>query len=581
MEQKSHSTWTWRQRAGRRHFLKGSGVAALGLAGAAIVGCGDDDDDSNGDEGQPGGQPTSAPSALPDHPLFKGLPGGKRGGKFVWAQSDDPVGGDPHSHEEPGTHALVQPIYSGLFFPWETSPGKPEIVGELVEKWEQPNDTELVLHLRRGVKFQDLSPVNGREFTADDVEYNIQRMKDSRPENRLRGMFDAISAIEKPDSHTAKLKLSQPFAPLLSNLAFTWAAMVPREVAEAGTIERKPIGTGPFILDRWERGTIATWKRNPNYWKPGLPFLDELEMQVIPDRAVREAKYLAKELDTGGVNILGSKKETIDQQMGEIKSKVGGGFYEAQAVFSYILKVYFNLAQKPFSDPRVRQAIMYSFNYDMMVNAFYAGRALRTGIVSAGNEAWAARKEDLPVYDIAKSKSLLSAAGMPDGFKTELWVSPEYSGTQLAPIVAGLLKPSIGVEAGIKTMENAQWISEVYRAKGPYPMTTQADWSFDDPDRTLREYFHSKGTAQHQNINDSQLDAMLDKQRQTLNTAERLTMIQDIQKHIMDNAYTIPLLVGGSITNVPPWLTTIDVRGGNFNSYRIRDLISVSGGPRG
>lgn len=581
------SRW-WTKRASRRRVIGGGLSLGVGAAALGLVGCGDDDDDDGGDAGgttpaastattAAGGGGTA--SALPDHPLFKGLPGGKAGGKFVWAQADDPVGGDPHSHEEPGTQALTSPVHNCLFFPWEEKPGEQTIMGELVEKWEQPSDTEVVLTLRKGVKWQNVKPVNGREFVASDVAYNLKRMVETRPENRLRGMFEPISSIETPDDYTVKLTLAHPFAPLFINLGFTWAQMVSREVVEAGTIERTPIGTGPYLLDKWERGVQATFKRNPDYWKPGLPFFDELEMQVLADRAVREAKYLSGELDLGAVNVLGSKADVITSQMSDIKAKVPGSFVEIQAAFSSKLHLYFNVTTKPFDDERVRRAIALAFNYDQMIAAFAAGRGLRTGEMSSGNAFWAAREADMPKFDLAQAKALLEQAGQ-SGLKTENWVSPQYSGTTLAPIMQGLLKQALGIDVAPKTLENAQWISEVYRAQKPYPLSSHGDWSFDDPDRTLREYYHSKGSAQHQNLNDAELDGMLDKQRRELDKTKRQEMVRDIQKYMMDKAYTVPLFTIGSITAVPEYLKWADLRGGNVNSYRTRDIISATGGPR-
>lgn len=192
MAQESDYWSKWQRRRSSRRGVLGAGITtSAGMLALGLVGCGDDDDENTPASGSGTGTTAAGggtASALPDHPFYKGFPNGKRGGKFQFAQSDDPVGADPHSHEEPGTQSLVQPIYNGLMFPWENKPGEQEVKGELVEKWEQPNDTEFVLTLRKGVKYQNTDPVNGREFTAADVKYNLTRMVDKRPENRVRGI---------------------------------------------------------------------------------------------------------------------------------------------------------------------------------------------------------------------------------------------------------------------------------------------------------------------------------------------------------------------------------------------------------
>ena len=329
--------------------------------------------------------------------------------------------------------------------------------------------------------------------------------------------------------------------------------MLPHEIVDDGSVERKPIGTGPFILDKWERGTTATYKRNPNYWKPGLPFLDQLEMLVIADRAVYEAKFLSGELDLGAVNILGSKDEVIKSTMDEISRKIPSNFIEYPAISTAKFHIQFNLAVKPFDDERVRQAISYAFPSDQFVANFLAGRGARTGEVAPGNTFWKARNEDMPVLDIAKAKALLEQAGQ-SNLKTESWVSPQYYGTAVAPIVQGLLKQTLGIDIAPKVLENAQWFNDVYRGKGAYPLSAKADWSFDDPDRTLYGWFHSKGANRRQGINDPELDRMLEKQRGELDRNARQKLVQELQKYIMDKAYTVGLFTIGNITAVPKYL---------------------------
>jgi ABC-type transport system substrate-binding protein len=587
-ERENHENYwgRWGEQWRRRRFLQLGGATAVGATAFAIVGCGDDNGGKTGATSTSGAAGGGAATALPDHPFYKGLAGGKRGGKYVFALSEDVIGADPHSHEEPSSQIAPQPAYNGLFFPWvEGPPTQIEMKGELVEKWEQPTNTELILHLRKGVTFQNVAPLKGRPFTSADVLYNMQRMRDTtRPENRLRGMYDVIESTEAQDDYTVKMKLSQPFAPLFANLSFTWAAMVAREVVEAGNIEKTPIGTGPFILDKWERGVSLNWKRNPNYWKPGLPFFDEVEGQIILDRAVRDAKLLAKEVDAGSVQVLGSSKATIEKQMADVRDKIDGvRFIETPGAATSMLKIYGNLAVKPFDDLRVRQALSYAMPYDQMIQSYVAGRGMRTGPSSSANVPWAMRLEDMPATDLVKAKQLLSAAGFPDGFKTEAWLSPagSYGGAILGPIVAGILKQAVGIQMELKQLQDAEWLAQVYRGKGAYPMTAQVDWSFDDPDRTLREYYSSKGSAQHQNINDPKLDAMLEKQRTELDTKSRQLLIQDIQKYIIDNGYMTPLFTMGGITAIPPWTHYPDIRTGNSNAYRVRDITYMTGGPRG
>ena len=147
--------------------------------------------------------------------------------------------------------------------------------------------------LRRGVKFH-----NGREFVADDVKYSYERVLDPKGSSGGRGYLSAIDGMEVPDQSTLRIHTKQPSASLLAGMAGGWSSIIPKEVVEEkGDLRRMAVGTGPFILQEWVPQSHLKARSNPDYWDKGKPYVDALELKVIPD----EANIIAQ-LRTGNVH---------------------------------------------------------------------------------------------------------------------------------------------------------------------------------------------------------------------------------------------------------------------------------------
>ncbi|HWO93921.1 MAG TPA: ABC transporter substrate-binding protein, partial [Dehalococcoidia bacterium] len=214
-----------RRRITRRRALS---VGAMGAGGAALaaVGCGDDDDDDDGGDSTAaaGGAQRDA-SQLPSE-----LANARYGGTFILVINDPPIGFDFHATEQPGSQIGAFGVYNGLFRRPEDPPGN--FLGlqpELVEDYEQPDETTLVMKFHEGVKWQDVAPVSGRPFTSEDVKYNLERMRGEHPaanqvagEFRMRDLFQPVESMEASDDRTLTLKTAFPFAPLLDHLSFSW-----------------------------------------------------------------------------------------------------------------------------------------------------------------------------------------------------------------------------------------------------------------------------------------------------------------------------------------------------------------------
>ena len=238
---------------------------------------------------------------LPPPDAFAQTP--KRGGILRIADREAP-NLDPHLSVSFLTHSWANMVYSQLVRfphgPEQKHPADFAIVGDLAEKWEYTAPTTIVFTLRKGVKFHNKPPVNGREVTADDVKYSVERFM---AKSGFRSRLEPVQAVEVMDRHTVRMTLKEPYAPLLNHLAnANYVAILPREVEEKLKDFNRPeamIGTGPFMVKAYQKGVKIEFERNPDYHVKGLPYLDGVALEITPDSTARLALLRAGKVDLG------------------------------------------------------------------------------------------------------------------------------------------------------------------------------------------------------------------------------------------------------------------------------------------
>jgi peptide/nickel transport system substrate-binding protein len=558
-----------RRGIGRRAVLRGA-AGASGLAAAFAIACGGDSSDDAGSSGTSGG--TGAAATTAQGTPNPELAGAKRGGTFNIDQSDEPITMDNHRSETPGSAQAANLAYNHLLRRSEDfvkDPGKVFIDSELAQTWEQVDNLTYKFSLVNNAKWHDIAPVNGRAFKAEDVRYSLERMKGTDPELRTRSAMEPIDKIETPDDHTVIIKTREPFAALINNVGHTWNIIMAPEFGETQDVNRKAIGTGAFIFKEWQRGVALRFDRNPEYWRQGQPFFDRVIMRVVPDRAARAANFRSGEVDIWGGAPPTVPYETIDEMK---KAVPDVQEIRREGSNNSGTKAYFNTASAPFNDKRVRQAFLYGADYDAMIKIF-GGLAQRAGPMPLAS-VYGLKEEDFPKTDVAKAKQLLEAGGFTaaNPLKVKTSISAEYSGPAVSQILQQLMKP-VGVEVEINQMENAAWVQRVYRAGQDYQMSSHGDWSWEDPDRGLYSYFHSKGAANNTHFNNPQVDALLQKQRGEFDEEARKKTVREIQLLLVDEAPDVWLVSTGGIELFRNRLHNYkQMQMGNTNGYRQWDF---------
>jgi peptide/nickel transport system substrate-binding protein len=430
-----------------------------------------------------------------------------------------------------------------------------EIENAMAASVESPDAITWTIKLRPGVKFQNIAPVNGHALETDDVKSSFLRALDPATGSPNAGGLDMIdkTQIQTPDAQTVIFKLKYPYAPFRSLLASPAYSMIyPRE-AYAGAYDpaRQAIGTGPFTLDSATPDVAYIYKKNPDYWEKGLPYVDQVKLAVITDDSTALAQLTAHNLDALSVSVQNLPTALQgDPTATHLRIANAGPS-----------PVYFQMGDptSPFLDARLRQAVAQAIDRDALGKTLYAGDYQSVVFVPAYDGKWALDVKQLPAdsaafykYDPAAVKKLLDASG--NTGKTFRYVRltngpfNSAASAQAAETVNAMLN-----QAGIKTNIVVQdyFKDFVDAGKGSRQGYFDKDMIcyfaasvYNDPDDWLFSYFHSKSTSNQEHLSDPTYDAMVDKERSLVNDDDRLKAVQDIQKYIASKIYA-PMTAGG------------------------------------
>jgi len=270
-------------------------------------------------------------------------------------------------------------------------PGSFILEGDLAESWTQPAETTYVFKLRKGVRWHAKPPVNGREFTADDVKYTFDRFVNEKG-NAYRSMMAALEKVEVVDKYTVKMTLKEPYVWFLDMVANPMAlAIIPKEAVEKFGDLKKPeamVGTGPWMLDSYRPNVGLTFVRNPAYFLAGLPYIDKVEVTVDEDNASRMAAFIAGKYDlgweaSGTINRVDwvQIKDTLKQRRPKIQS--------LEFASNQMSHIYMRTDRPPFNDVRVRRAISLAFDRQGLLDAVAEGVGVLNPAVPLALKDWA------------------------------------------------------------------------------------------------------------------------------------------------------------------------------------------------
>ena len=427
------------------------------------------------------------------------------------------------------------------------TPGTFPIEPDLAESWQQTNETTYVFKLRRGVKWHAKPPMNGREFVADDVVYTITRFLTTKGHANAP-LLKSVDKVEAVDKYTVKFTLKEPYAWFLDILASPMVvAMVPREASEKFGDLKKPesyIGTGPWMLESYRQNQGMTLVRNPNYFLPGLPYIDKIEITVDEDNASRIASFLAGKYDLGW-EFPGQINRTDWVQIKDNLKQKRPNLKVAEFPANVMSHISMRTDQKPFSDVRVRQAISHAIDRQGILDATAEGVGIFNAAVPAALREWALPVKELGEgakyfkYDPAEAKRLLAAAGYPNGFTGNLCFTT-YGSTVLVDAMQIVLKnlKDVGINAALDQKEYGAYITSCFYGNFP-SMTYGPQTPFLDPDSFLFGWYHNAEPRNQSHIADPVLDDLLVRQRRVFDVAKRRELVHEIQRYLAKQPYYV------------------------------------------
>ena len=345
----------------------------------------------------------------------------------------------------------------------------------LAESWDISEDGLVyTFHLKPGVKFSDGTPVTGEDWV-----WSIIRARDT--EGEFTFTAEVIEDVTSPDDNTLVIKLKEPWALFMADLAMFNLTVQKKsyyeEIGQEAYI-RRPIGTGPYMIKEWELGEYILFAKNPYYHIEGLPKTEEIKFIAVPDDNTRLLQLEAGQLDIA-TDVPFNKLQEIDSNP---KLTAMG----MPSTYTYYL--FFNHTRKPYDSQKVREALDYGTDKQALVNFILFGKGqVATSFRPPSSLFYNSSLKDRG-YDVEKAKALLAEAGYPNGFELEFIVR---SGNSVYQQVAVLLKEQwrqLGIKLNILAMESGVGFQK-YRALDYDVLVSPFSDDMPDPSQQCEYYF--------------------------------------------------------------------------------------------
>ncbi|MDW9438873.1 ABC transporter substrate-binding protein [Sinorhizobium meliloti] len=383
----------------------------------------------------------------------------KQGGEMTVTYKDDVSTLDPAIGYDWQNWSMIKSLFDGLM---DYVPGTTELRPDLAESYEISEDGKIfTFKLRKGVKFH-----NGRELTAQDVKYSIERVVNPATQSPGAGFFATIKGVEEAsagkggelsgitvqDPHTIRFELTRPDATFLHVMALNFAHVVPKEEVEkhGADFGKNPVGSGAFKLAEWTLGQRLVFERFTDYWNEGLPKLDRITFEVGQEPVVALLRLQNGEIDVPGDGIPPAKFVEVTNDPNFKDLIIRGG----QLHTGYVTM---NVKMAPFDKVEVRKAVNMAINKDRILRIIN-GRAVAANQPLPPSMPGYAKDYAGYAYDPEGAKKLLEQAGLGDGFSTELYVMNTDPQPRIAQAIQQDLK-AIGITASIKSLAQANVIA--------------------------------------------------------------------------------------------------------------------------
>jgi peptide/nickel transport system substrate-binding protein len=453
---------------------------------------------------------------------------------LVVGQIAEPKSLDPHAVTAVNDFRILVNVYDGLT---RYKDGTLEVEPSLAESWEVSEDGKTyTFKLRSGVTFHDGSP-----FNAEAVKFNFDRMLDEGHPHHDTGpfplafFFSTVEEVNAVDDLTVEFRLSEPFAPFLSNLAYPTGLIVsPEAVKEHGKdFGRNPSGTGAFKFEEWQANSRVVVTRNEEYWDGPAP-LEAVIYRPITDSNTRIAEMLS-----GGLDVMVEvPPDSLQQFQGN------DDFQIHEQAGPHVWFLILNMKEGPFADKKVRQAANYAINKQALVENILQGTAEIAASPTPPAFAWA-YNQDLEPYphDPERARKLLEEAGY-NGEELTFYVAEGGSG-MLDPVAMGTAiqadLEAVGMPTKIETYEWNTYLGKVNPGLESKADMAEMAWMTNDPDTlpflTLRsEALPENGGFNSGYYSNERVDKLLNEARSATSQERRAELYKEMQEIVREDA---------------------------------------------
>jgi peptide/nickel transport system substrate-binding protein len=481
----------------------------------------------------------------------------RRGGVLQVALPADPPSLDAHQEQTFAVAQPMGPVYNNLIV---LDPHNyPQIMGDLAKSWTVSEDhLTYTFTLHEGVKFHD-----GSELTSADVKASWDKIVSPSGDviSVRRGNFQMIKSIEAPDRYTIVFRLHHPSPSFVSNLAGPANFIYPKKYLDTDPhyFKTRAVGSGPFKLKNYVRGSYVELERNPDYWKKGLPYLDGIKYFIITDTSARTTALRSGRVDA-------ELRFLPPGDVAAIKQSLGDKVVVARVQNIGNFGVTFNVDKKPFDDERVRKALTLAIDrYDAVKTLATITNLEYVGGMMHPDSQWALSTEELEALpgfsrdhaaNLREAKRLLAEAGFPNGFKTVLTnrnIKMPY--IDLAVYLISAWK-KVGVEAEHKVEETATYSQTRVNRDFELIVDPYGSQLIGDPEELLDKFV----TGQPENwgrMSDPVVDGLFAQQAREMNEQKRIQLVKEMDKRILEKAWRIQGL----------WTTRLEVRTARMHNY--------------
>jgi len=454
-----------------------------------------------------------AASVVPARPLVAPKPGGT----LVMAKTADATDLDPQLTSSVSRQRITMLTYNNLV----RLSNDLTILPDLAETWKvSPDGKQIEFTLRKGVMWH---PPVSRELVAEDVKFSYERLMRHSPG---RADFAIVDGVEVLGKYHVRFALNTASAGILASVADSrWGAIVNRETVERhGDLRTVAVGTGPFMLESWQRGQEMRFKRNPEYFEKGRPYIDTLVLRTVPDKDA-----IVAGLREGAIH----HAMLEDNRRVDALAGVPSLAIHRSARLGYD-SCHVNQARPPFDRPEVVQAINFAVDRDECIRASAAGFAVPTAPATPPMKQWLLPGEEWKSYyavNLDRARALLAKAGYPNGFEaTALTIPTLPTMVANAQVLQGNLR-RVGISLRVEGVEYGRWLERWKRKDFEITLNTTAGYA--DPDTAFYRAFHSKAQNWN-NVNLPELDRLLDDGRAVFEVEKRKPIYDKVQLHLLE-----------------------------------------------